>query len=329
MTLSTTVNIDPSGFTLDMNSRVMLIGSCFAQHVGEHLLRELNEGMVDSNPFGVLYNPISIAQALRMLMAENGRQLASSYVFRGQDGMWHSWMHTSHFSANTAEECIEKIKVRYDVAREFLKHTSLLCVTFGTTRGYFFNDDDDGDDYGNDNDDDDDEDDDYDYENDYGNGYGNGYIKEKIVVANCHKEPQRCFTEYDPSLEELTSLWRDVLDELKTFNPDLKVCFTVSPYRYKKYGFHVSQIQKAKLLLLIENLKCDTSYFPVYEIVMDELRDYRFYADDMLHPSDLAVSIIYQRFKDWLFTDALKRQCAENLKVWKRSQHRVIKTTYE
>lgn len=285
MQLSTPININKCGITLDTESRVMLIGSCFAEHVGEHLMHELDDGMVEANPFGVLYNPISIAQALKLLMDKDGRENVAKHVFLGQDGLWHSWLHTTHFSGTTKEECVEKILRRYDYAAEFLKRTTLLCITFGTTRCYKVED---------------------------------------MVVANCHKEPQRCFTESEPTMNELIALWRDVINELKQFNPQLLVCITVSPYRYKKYGLHESQIQKAKLLLMTDAMKDDCLYFPAYEIMMDELRDYRFYANDMLHPSDLAVNIIYDRFKEWIFSDQLKQRATINQKAWQRSQHRPL-----
>lgn len=285
MQLTTPVDIEPCGIMLDAESRVMLMGSCFAEHVGMHLQLELNEGMVDVNPFGVLYNPLSICQALRLLMDSDGREKVTERVFLGRDNVWHSWLHTTHFSASTKEECVEKIQRRYDEAARFLKTASLLCLTFGTTRCY--------------------------------NTQG-------FVVANCHKEPQQCFTESEPNMQELTTLLREVIAELKHYNPQLSVCLTVSPYRYRKYGFHQSQIQKAKLLLLTDALRSECLYFPSYEILMDELRDYRFYANDMLHPSDLAVEIIYDRFKDWIFSDSLKHLASQNRKLKLRSQHKSL-----
>lgn len=284
--LYTPVDISPCPITLDLSSRVMLIGSCFAEHVGEHLTHELDEGMVEVNPFGVLYNPLSIAQALRLLMADDGERRVTEKVFLGKDGIWHSWYHTTHFSGKTKEECVRRITERLRSARESLRHAYLLCITFGTTRCYRLND--------------------------------------GFVVANCHKEPQELFEEYELSVSELFSLYEALLKELSEFNPQLKVCLTVSPYRYRKYGFHGSQIQKAKLLLLTEMLKDECLYFPAYEIMMDELRDYRFYADDMLHPSTLAVQIIYDRFKEWVFTDELKTRALVNKKEWKRKQHKTI-----
>jgi len=293
MQLITPVILPKTDITLDTDSRVMMIGSCFAEHVGEKLVQYMGDDKVNVNPFGVLYNPVSIAQGLELLIDETFSQHLTpntQHIFLGQDGLWHSWLFTSHFSGSTREECEIKTKDAIENAREFLKHATLLCITFGTTRCYRLKNE--------------------------------NQNKETFVVANCHKEPQRCFTEIEPTLDELQVLWGTVLQKLKAYNPTLRICFTVSPYRYKKYGFHESQIQKAKLLLLVDKL--GEAYFPSYEIMMDELRDYRFYANDMLHPSDLAVDIIAERFMDWTFTPAMKAQAALNLKEFKRSQHRKI-----
>lgn len=289
MELTTPVILPKKSITLDTKSRVMFVGSCFAEHVGEQLQHRMGDEMVDVNPFGVLYNPESISKALAMLVSDTS---ASNRIFKGQDGIYHSWLHTSHFSGKTEEECRQKIESRFAEAKEMLKNANLLCVTFGTTRCYCLND-------------------------------GKA---EKDVVANCHKEPQSRFTEYEPTLEELKEYWKQTLRLLREYNPTLQVCFTVSPYRYKKYGFHESQIQKAKLILLIDSLCKEEGcvYFPAYEIMMDELRDYRFYATDMLHPSDLAVSIITERFIDWAFTLELKEVAKQQLKEYKQKSHRQI-----
>lgn len=266
----------------------MLIGSCFAEHVGLRLQQRMGERQADVNPFGVLYNPISISNAISMIL--DGED-ATSYIFKGRDNFYHSWMHTSHFSGSSYEECRDKIQQRLLEATANLRRANLLCITFGTTRCYRLKDSNEG-----------------------------------LVVANCHKEPQSCFSEYEPSLEELTETWIHTLRRLRDINPTLRICFTVSPYRYRKYGFHESQIQKAKLLLLVDALcrQEQALYFPAYEIMMDELRDYRFYATDMLHPSDLAVDIITERFIEWTFTPQLKETAKTNLKAWKQSQHRTL-----
>lgn len=255
----------------------MMVGSCFAENIGQHLLHELPEGNVCVNPFGVLYNPMSIAKVLSPSQWDG----IANDTFLGHDGRWHNWNGTSKLSAETEEECRRKTADAVMQTRDFLRHTDLLCITFGTTRCYRHND---------------------------------------LIVANCHKEPQACFTEVEPSLDEIRQVWQGVLEELRVLNPRMQVMFTVSPFRYRKYGFHESQIQKAKLLLFTEG----RTYFPSYEIMMDELRDYRFYDTDMLHPSAQAVEIIYDRFKDWCFDDELKAVADENLKKYKRSQHKEL-----
>lgn len=287
MKLQTEIDIQKTDIVLGVDSRVMFVGSCFAEHVGMEMQKRMGMENVCANPFGVLYNPLSIANALELLVSDDvsliERQVRES-VFQGQDGLWHSWLFTTHFSGKTREDCEAKTLQAVSHGRDFLAHTDLLCVTFGTTRCY--------------------------------------RLIDGTVVANCHKEPQKTFTEYEPTMDEMRMLWESVLQKLSAFNPTLRVCYTVSPFRYRKYGFHQSQLQKSKLLLLTDMLKGD--YFPSYEIMMDELRDYRFYAADMLHPSDVAVQIITERFMEWTFTDELKKASVENLKQWKRGQHRSL-----
>lgn len=294
MELYTKVDIPDYNMTLEPNSGVMLIGSCFAEHVGERLRQKMTERQVLVNPFGVLYNPVSIAQSLRMLI----HGTLNEHVFLGQDGVWHSWMYTSHYSATTPDECKSKMHASFTAACERLREAQLLVITFGTTRCY-------------------------------------RHKEENIIVANCHKEPQRCFEEYEPPFHSLVTDWQQLLADLHAYNPSLHILFTVSPYRYRKYGFHESQLQKSRLLLMVDTLmqhaQADATsptlhYFPAYEILLDELRDYRFYATDMLHPSDQAVEIITDRFCHSVFSPTLLEQAVRNEKEYRRSQHRSIVT---
>lgn len=286
MQLTTPVTLPEAPLTLDVGDRIMMLGSCFAQHVGERLSHCLPPTDIDVNPFGVLYNPLSIAAAIDSLLAIDP---PVGHIFYGSDAIFHSWLHTSHFSARTESECRELINLRHASAHEFLMSTRLLCITFGTTRCY--------------------------------------RLPSGLVVANCHKEPQSTFTEYEPSVDEIVSRWTGVLGRVREVNPSLHVCFTVSPYRYRKYGFHQSNLQKSKLLLAVDRLVSDISgisYFPAYEILLDELRDYRFYAPDMLHPSDVAISEITSRFVGWLCSSSLMQSMEENRRRWLHSQHRPI-----
>lgn len=292
MNLFTQVTLPPKIITLVPHSNIMFIGSCFAEHVGVQIQQRMGETNCDVNPFGVLYNPVSIAQGIDMLINFSiYRQRITENIFLGQDNIHHSWLHTSHFSDTDKEKCLEKILHRMEQAHNRLLSADVLCVTFGTTRYY--------------------------------------ELKEPphTIVANCHKEPQKIFIEKEPTLEELLALWQQTLDSLYRANPKLTVCFTVSPYRYRKYGFHESQIQKSKLLILADTF-CktykQTAYFPAYEIMMDELRDYRFYAIDMLHPSEQAISIITERFTEWTFSKEMTDVAEQRIKEWKQKQHRAI-----
>ena len=261
------------------------MGSCFAEHIGSRLPRlQTAQGFpsVIVNPFGVLYNPESIRIGIETLV-ENS--FDEKYLFRGKDGQWHSWLHSGEFSAEDKEECLNRILGRLLPAGRLLRQADVLFVTFGTARVY-----------------------------ELGSG--------GFVVGNCHREPAAAFTERNLSVEETVRTWLSLLRHLHQVNPSLQVVFTVSPYRYAKYGMHGSQLSKATLLLSIARLfsaggKDDlpvSHYFPAYEIVLDELRDYRFFGPDMLHPSETAVGYVWERFRDWTFTPDM-RQCAEE---WQR-----------
>ena len=130
------------------------------------------------------------------------------------------------------------------------------------------------------------------------------------IVDNCEKRPQSLFTEEILSVDECAAYLSQTIDTLRQWNPDVRIVFTVSPIRYRKYGYHESQLSKATLLLAVEEFRdhpCSSvAYFPAYEIMMDELRDYRFYAPDMLHPSQQAVEYLWERLVDTMFSDAAK-----------------------
>ena len=144
------------------------------------------------------------------------------------------------------------------------------------------------------------------------------------IVDNCQKRPASLFTEKELSVEECADYLRQCVETLQEMNPDIRIIFTVSPIRYAKYGYHESQLSKATLLLTLNSklLTLNSFYFPSYEIMMDELRDYRFYADDMLHPSDLAVQYIYERFRETYFSVNAKAMEVEWQPIKKALSHR-------
>ena len=248
------------------STRFLLVGSCFATYIGGQLQRSGLQ--VEVNPFGVVYNPESIALALEAMLDE---RLPDACFFEGRDNLWHSWLHASEFSAPDEATCRKRVGERFTEACGKLRQADVICFTFGTNRVY---------------------------------------EHAGRVVGNCHKEPASQFVERSLTIQEIVERWRTLLDRIRTVNPTAEIIFTVSPYRYAKYGMVENQRAKSTLLLAIEELTREMErvhYFPAYEILLDELRDYRFYASDMLHPSEVAVNYIWQRFTSWAFTpEALK-----------------------
>ena len=239
------------------SERMLLLGSCFAENIGK--LLSGNKFRCEVNPLGILYNPLSIAKSLRQVLME--------CVYEEKDlfqagGVWHSWMHHSDFSSCSLDECLKKINGGMKKVADSLPDTDWLVVTWGTAYVYFLR-------------------------------------QTQEVVGNCHKQSEKLFVRQRLDVSEIVEVWKSLLDDLKTVNPRLKVLFTVSPIRHAKDGMHGNQLSKSTLLLAVDELcaTCpDCHYFPSYEIMMDELRDYRFYADDMLHPSTKAVEYIWECF---------------------------------
>lgn len=268
MMWQTVVDIDKPDFSLDYHSRLMLVGSCFAENIGKKLTEA--RFSVDCNPCGIVYNPESVAQVLWRLLEER-EVTADELVWH--DGKWISWGHHGSYSASERDVCLEKMNARIRRGAEQLRKADLLLITFGTSWVY-------------------------------------RYLPSGRVVANCHRFPESDFERFCLSVPEVVGLYDRLLDRLEQINPRVRVLFTVSPIRHWKDGAHGNQVSKSILLLAIDELvrrRERGCYFPSYEIVLDELRDYRFYAEDMLHISEVAVDYIWSRFKDtFLSADALQ-----------------------
>lgn len=263
------------------SDHVLLMGSCFAENVGGLLLE--NKFSCDVNPFGILYNPLSIAKALRQIL--DGKVYTMDDLFES-GGQWHSWMHHSSFSSADADECLNRVNSRLEKAASALPRTSWLIMTWGTAFVY---------------------------------------EKDSEIVGNCHKQPDRLFTRRLLDVDTICGEWNDTLREAKQRFPGLKVMLSVSPIRHLKDGLHGNQISKSVLLLAIDRLCRELDfchYFPSYEIVMDELRDYRFYAEDMLHPSPLAVKYIWECFCSTYMSKDTQRVMKEWADIQKGLAHR-------
>lgn len=251
-----------------------MLGSCFSDEIGEQMAcRYLH---VVSNPFGTLYNPLSIAQALTLQEVPELVQ---------HDGLWHSMAHHGSFSRSTESEAREAVRASIEAMQTALSEASVVIVTFGTAWVYEWN-------------------------------------KDRQVIANCHKLPADCFTRRRLTVEEIEVAWRPLLEQYS----DKHWLFTVSPIRHIKDGLHENQLSKASLLQAVEQLTANSQqptadYFPSYEILLDELRDYRFYADDLVHPSSMAVNYIWERFVDTFCTPQTKNELVLQHKRWKHEHH--------
>lgn len=275
-------------FLLDPNKTVVLIGSCFA----ENIARKMHECQWNVfNGAGTLYNPMSIAKVIDLLaLSDECSAELSSSIFEAE-GLTHSWLFDSHFSRIEAIDLIKNVEsVREDLIQS-LEKSQALIVTFGTSWCYFLEG------------------------------------KENYIVANCHKQPQSLFSRRRVSVSEIVDLWTDLICRLTARFPDLKVIFTVSPVRHLKDGFEGNSRSKATLLLAVEELcagSADAFYFPAYEIVCDDLRDYRFYAQDLVHPSDSAVEYIWEIFRKSFVDTRGEELIRQGNKRFKALNHRQI-----
>lgn len=291
MEFRTPVDIPQKFIHLTPQSRVMFVGSCFAEHIGEQMKECLPPKDVMVNPTGVVYNPQSILSVLNSLVGLYDETNLEQGIFTTDDGLWRHWGCSTKFCADSREALLAELTAEWCKACAFVRSADVLFITFSTDRAYCLKDGD----------------------------------HEGLVVANCHKQPAALFEEFTLDLNHQVTAWLNLFTNLRRANPDLKVVFTLSPYRYAKYGMHGNALAKACLLCFIDELCSElpgTAYFPAYEIVTDELRDYRFYAPDMLHPSAQAVDYVWQRFKDWTFDAEMSRHAAERQKLLKEYAHR-------
>ena len=280
--LHTSVPVEPAGFTLSHTDSVLLIGSCFTENMGQRMAVQGFDTML--NPFGILYNPLSIAEALDRCL--DGRHLGDSELVH-YEGLWHSWLHHGSFSHSDRQHCIDLCDSAVDAAHDFLLRPAKLIVTFGSAWYYRLK-------------------------------------STGLVVANCHKVPATDFTLHLATVEEVVAAWKPLILRLQKLG--IETLFTISPVRHNAYGAHGNQLGKAVLLLAIEELckQHGTKYFPAYEIVVDELRDYRFYADDLSHPSALAEEIVWQRFQQATMTSETIALCEQRDKESRQAAHRPI-----
>jgi hypothetical protein len=283
MELRTTFNIEPSSAKITYRDRTMFIGSCFASSIGSQMQKGKMAVMI--NPAGTVYNPVSVCNTLDMIM--DGREFKQDDLYF-HDGMWLSLLHYTNFSSEDPDIVLEKINDTLKNASIFLQDAGFLFITFGTARIYIWK-------------------------------------KTGTIVSNCHKIPSIFFSSELLSVNEIVDLWTRKLDGLASLFPHLKVIFTISPVRHLKDSAHGNQVSKSVLFLVVEELLKHSSkpqYFPAFELMMDDLRDYRFYDDDMIHPSAAAIDYIWDSFSKTYFEDSTGRIWNEAMKIFRACNHR-------
>ena len=270
MQFSTKIPIQKCNFPIDYDSKILLLGSCFAENMGDKF--EYFKFQTIVNPFGIIFNPVSLEKLIRRSVEK--RKFTENDIFFHND-LWHCFEVHSELSNSDKDVFLESLNDLISSTNKKLSDSTHIIITLGTSWVYRLRQaqsDSDG------------------------------------VVANCHKVPQKEFTKELLSIQQIEESIESIISLVHSVNPNCKFIFTVSPVRHIKDGFVENTLSKAHLIAAIHsvlNRKFSTSlelttqnniYFPAYEIMMDELRDYRFYAEDMLHPSQTAIDYIWIQF---------------------------------
>lgn len=274
---------------ISYDDKIMFLGSCFSDNIG----RQLSDYGFDVcvNPFGTLYNPLSILNSVRRLIEQTPFTSEDCIVIGAGDGRVCSFSHHTSFAADTSEEFLSRADAALKSASEYFRSCTKVVITLGTSWCF-------------------------------------RHIASDMIVSNCLKRDAKEFTrefisavQTSEALREIKRLCSQAASADEGFVPK-NFIFTVSPIRHFKDGAHGNQLSKSALLLGVNEVMSDNSdYFPAYEIMMDELRDYRFYAEDMCHPSSQAVDYIRERFLRWALPENEQETLNERIKRYKRSCH--------
>lgn len=286
--LQTCVEIPEPGFSINYRQNILLAGSCFAANIGEKLGKLKFRSL--TNPFGVLYNPASIAQSLKLLLSGKSF-IESDLYFHNQ--LWFSFYHHSSFSSADKVACLEQINLSLKAASEHLQTAGILFITLGTSWVY-------------------------------------QYKKTGEIVSNCHKLPAQEFVREFLEPQQIAALLSEPFNKLLASNPGIQIVLTISPIRHWKDGAIENMRSKASLVMAMRELEKKYAgnlyYFPVYELFMDEMRDYRYYAADMLHPSDFAIEYVWEKFFGLFFDKNTRNQIADVEKLLSMLGHRPFNT---
>ena len=268
---------------IDYNSRVILLGSCFSDNIGQKLSYHKFQSVL--NPFGILFHPKAIESVIHNAITNKEYTEEDLFFFNER---WQSFTAHSKLSFSSKEETLNQLNKASELINTALKNSTHIIITIGTSWVYRF-------------------------------------LKTSQIVANCHKVPQHKFKKELLPVAEINKSLSSIISQIREVNPSINFIFTVSPVRHLKDGFIENQQSKSHLISALHQiipLHKNTFYFPSYEIMMDELRDYRFYKEDMIHPNLLAINYIWEKFyENWLSDEALELK-KEVIKIQKSLEHK-------
>lgn len=286
MKFRTELTCSQSAWQISHSDRLLFIGSCFSDEIGRRLAERGFD--ISVNPFGPLYNPLSIANCIHRSLSRQYYTLSD--LTPGPRG-YHCLDYAMRFSGEDADSVLDAVNSRLDDMRARIEDGAIVFITLGTVFVYFL-------------------------------------AETGRPVGNCHKFPPSTFIRRRISIEEAREALHSVTTALYAAGAS-QVVFTVSPIRHLSDGFHENTLSKASLHMAVDMLGESVGYFPSYEIVMDDLRDYRAYADDMVHIAPKAVDYIYEKFEEVFFSTATRQEAAAARKRFLSSQHRQILNTNE
>ena len=274
---------------IDYKSNLLLLGSCFSENIGDKL--SYFKFQSTQNPFGILFHPKAIEN---LISNTSNKKVYSIDDLTYQNEIWHSFDAHSSLSSASENELLNKLNSAISLTSKKIKEASHIVITLGTSWVY-------------------------------------RYIETDTIVANCHKIPQKKFLKELLTITEITESLAHSISLIKSLNSEVSITFTVSPIRHLKDGFIENTQSKSHLIAAIHTLvnKQNVSYFPSYEIMMDELRDYRFYAEDMIHPNKTAINYIWGKFIDTWFSEETKSTMKEIDEIQKGILHRPFREDSE
>lgn len=286
----TTFKIPESSLHIDHQTPVAMIGSCFTDNIGN--LLERYKFRMDINPFGVIYNPASVANSLNFLANRAQFGKVDLHYFSGK---WFSFYHSTAFSGNDAGTALQKINDRLAYSSEFIRNAQALFITLGTAWIY-------------------------------------KHKKEQIIVSNNHKLPSNQFKRYRLNVDDTVMHLAQAIQRVREVNPSVRIIFTISPVRHWKDGPVENQLSKSTLIVAVHELitrYSATEYFPAYEIMMDDLRGYRFYDDDMIHLGNQAIGYIWEKFRKVYINPQAEVLMNKLKKLVKAMEHRPVNSRSE